>query len=478
MNKKPIGMGGAALIQFASKYLSMAAQLITTAILARLLTPDDFGLLAIVMVFSGLFSLISDMGVGTAIVQYQDLTERDYGGLFVFSGLLSFALVVLFCITSPLIAYMYGDERLISLCCSASPTLLFSTLNMVPNGLMLRELKFRAIGLRLIVATVLSGVAAIAAALCGWGCYSLILQTVLSAAIVFIWNFVARPVKCLNFGFMSTLRRIFSYSVYQFGFSLVNYFSRSLDNMLVGGFLGPSQLGFYDKAYKLTTYPLSAFSSVAASVIQPFMSKYQDKPEAIFSCWRKVMKLISLVGVAVAVVFNSASAEIIEVFYGRGWEEAVPVFSVLAISVYFQMMGNPSGAFFQSLGHTDYMFKVSLINTSLTLAGLFIGLAGGSIVTVAYGIAAAFTLHMVPIAVFLIRFGFNESYRCLKVFAPEIVVGAVAIALCHLLSLILPFSNTLLLLIIKIIVCCLILLIGYMITGQLKYIVTGLRKAR
>ena len=463
-----MSMRAAALFQFGSKYVSMGAQLVITMVLARLIAPEDFGLVAIVTVFTGLFSLLSDMGVGVAIVQYRDLTEEDYGALFGFSALLALGLTAAFCAASPLIAAFYGDARLIPLCCAASPQLLFATLNMVPSGLMLKERRFDAIGIRLVCATVASGAVAIGLALGGAGCYALVVQSGLSAFIVLAWNLAARGVRYVSLRFKGPLRRIFSYSAYQFGFSLINYFSRNLDNMLIGRFMGSAQLGYYDKAYKLTGYPLSAFSSVIGSIIQPYMAEHQDEPDAIFNCFMRVEKLLSLVGAAVAAVFLCAPSEIIQVFYGPGWESAIPVFAVLGVSVYFQMMGNPSGAFFQSLGRTDYMFRVGLINTCITLVGLCIGLVGGSILTVAYGIAAAYCLHMFSIAYFLIHKGFGQGYGCLKAFLPEICCGVAAACICGLVfSFVeLPLVASLAA---KIALVGLLLLLSYKATGQLQH---------
>ena len=465
---KGMSMRAAALFQFGSKYISMGAQLVITMVLARLIAPEDFGLVAIVTVFTGLFSLLSDMGVGVAIVQYRDLTEEDYGALFGFSALLALGLTAAFCAASPLIASFYGDSRLIALCCAASPQLLFATLNMVPSGLMLKERRFDAIGIRLVCATVVSGAVAIGLALAGAGCYALVVQSALSALIVLAWNLGTRGVRRVSLRFKGPLRRIFSYSAYQFGFSLINYFSRNLDNMLIGRFMGSAQLGYYDKAYKLTGYPLSAFSSVIGSVIQPYMAEHQDEPNAIFNCFMRIEKLLSLVGAAVAAVFLCTSSEIIQVFYGPGWESAIPVFSILGVSVYFQMMGNPSGAFFQSLGRTDYMFRVGLINTCITIAGLCAGLVGGSILTVAYGIAVAYCLHMFSIAYFLVHKGFGQSYGCLMAFLPEICCGIAAALICgfvfNLVELPLVAS-----LVAKIALVGILLLAGYKLTGQLHH---------
>lgn len=462
-------MRAAALFQFGSKYISMGAQVVISMVLARLIAPEDFGLVAIVSVFTGLFALLSDMGVGVAIVQYQDLTEEDYGALFGFSALLAVGLAVAYCAASPLVAMFYGDSRLMPLCCAASPQLLFSTLNMVPSGLMLKERRFDAIGIRLVAATVVSGAVAIGLAFAGAGCYALVAQSGLSALIVLAWNLSARGVGCVSLRFKDPLKRIFSYSAYQFGFSLINYFSRNLDNMLIGRFMGSAQLGYYDKAYKLTTYPLSAFSSVIGSVIQPYMAEHQDEPDAIFDCFMKVEKLLSLVGAGVAVIFLTSSSEIIQVCFGTGWESAIPVFAVLGVSVYFQMMGNPSGAFFQSLGRTDYMFKVGFINTCITVAGLCAGLIGGSILTVAYGIAVAYCLHMFSIVFYLVHRGFGQGCGCLKAFLPEICVGiATAIATTFVFSLVeLPLLVSL---VVKVAFAGVLLLLGYKATGQLGHL--------
>ena len=468
-DKQGMSIRAAALFQFGSKYISMGAQVVITMVLARLIAPEDFGLVAIVSVFTGLFALLSDMGVGVAIVQYRDLTEEDYGALFGFSALLAVGLAAAYCAASPLVATFYGDARLIPLCCAASPQLLFSTLNMVPSGLMLKERRFDAIGIRLISATVVSGAVAIGLAFAGVGCFALVVQSGLSAFIVLAWNLAARGVSRVSFRFKAPLKRIFSYSAYQFGFSLINYFSRNLDNMLIGRFMGSAQLGYYDKAYKLTGYPLSAFSSVIGSIIQPYMAEHQDEPDAIFNCFMKVEKLLSLVGAGVAVVFMCASSEIIQVCFGPGWESAIPVFAVLGVSVYFQMMGNPSGAFFQSLGRTDYMFRVGLVNTCITIVGLCVGLIGGSILTVAYGIAAAYCLHMFSIAYFLIHRGFSRSYGCLKAFLPEICIGLVTGLFISLVFSVVDLP-VLAALAVKILLAGGLMLLGYMATGQLKHI--------
>lgn len=463
-----MGMRAAAAFQFGSKYISMGASLVITAVLARLITPSDFGLVAIVTVFIGLFTMFSDMGVGTAIVQYRDLTEEDYEGIFGFSILLAIALSALFCFISPFIAMFYSDDRLMGLCLAASPTLLFSTLNMVPNGLMLKDKRFDRIALRLVVATVVSGLIAIIAAYLGAGAVAVVMQSALSAAIVLAWNLYSRPIRNVNLHFIAPLKKIFSYSAYQFGFFLINYFSRNLDNILVGRFLGSAQLGYYDKAYKLTTYPLSAFSSVIGSIIQPFMAEHQNNRDIVFAYWMKIEKLISLLAAPIAVICFCCSAEIVTILYGPGWEQAIPVFETLSVSIYFQMLGNAGGSFYQSLGHTDLLFKNGLINTCITVICLLLGLSFGSILTVAYGIAIAYCLHIIAMSYYLLIRCFGKSPICLRAFLPEVISCLFAGAVCFLVFnfIELPLLPSF---VIKLLVLIGITFFAYWRTGQLSY---------
>ena len=468
-------MRSAAILQFISKYANIAIQLIVTAVLARLISPSDFGLLSIVTVFTAFFQLFSDMGIGTAIVQYRDLTEEDYGKLFVFSIFLAIILGVLFCVMAIPISWFYDDPRLIPLCYATAPALILNTLNMVPNGLMLKDNRFGAIALRLVTSTLVSGIVAIILATMGTGCYALAIQTVLSAFIILIWNFVTRPIYHFSIHFAGPLKHVFSYSAYQFGFSFINYFSRNLDNLVIGRVMGTASLGYYDKAYKLTTYPMNTISSVVSSVIQPYMAENQSNPERILRCWYKVTKSLSLVGAFIAAVFVTAAPEIITFFYGPQWEPSIPLFQALSISIYFQMIGNPSGAFFQSLGRTDLMFKVGLINTALTVIGLTVGSFMGSLSAIAICISIVFCAQIIPNIYYLLHVGMRTSMMVVFKFISEIILGVSSIACASIFSMIVSMP-IIIMFACKIAIVCLIIVVGYIFTGQYKYLLAIIKR--
>lgn len=470
-----LGMRAAAALQFSSKYANVALNLLITSILARIISPEEFGLVAIVTVFTTFFQLFSDMGISSAIVQFRDLNSEEYRGLFLFSILLGVALSLSFGACSNLIAWLYNDDRLFGLCLASIPSLLFSTMNMVPNGIMLKKKRFAAIGVRLVASTLVSGFIAIALALKGSGCYAIVIQSDVATLIVLVWN-------CLQcrFGFgktelVSAVKKVYVYSSYQFGFSFINYFSRNLDNMLVGRIIGSEALGYYDKAYKLTTYPISNISSVVSTVIQPYMAENQDSVDYIYSYWYKITKLLSLTGAIVSSVCFSAAPEIVILLYGEQWANAIPLFQALSVSVYFQMLGNPAGAFFQSLGRTDLLFQQGLMNTAFTIAGLGVGLAIGSLQAVAVCVSLAFCLQIIPTVWNLIIRGFGKNISVIKMFVPEILLALLAGTICSCVADYISLDALGALLGKAALVIC-VMLLGYWLSGQLRYIIVTLKK--
>lgn len=466
---RKVGMRAATVIQFASKYTSLFVQLFITAILARLLPPSDFGTLAIIIVFLNFFIPFADMGIGAAIIQYQDLDEKDYGALFSFSIVFAVVLTLIFCGLSLPISLFFANEALVGLCCFGSLSLLFATLNMVPNGLLLKEQQFISIGVRLFVVTLVAGVISIFMALAGWGVYALLWHNIIAGIITVCWNYFANPIRHLTVHFIPTLKKVFSYSMFQFGSSMVNYFSTNLPNLVIGKLFGEAPLGFYDKAYRLTTYPLNAISNVIISVIQPYMAKHQNKPEVLFSYWLKVAKVLSLVGAPIAAIFFCAPAEIVGIMYGDQWGRAILLLQILSVCIYFQLVNSVAGAFFLSAGRADLLFRSVSASTIITVCGLVVGALGGSLESVALSIAVAFCLHVVPTAYYFLGRALKQGYGCLVKFLPEILISLLAGVACLVAVPAFP-ENIVLSLLCKTVLILAVVAAGYAITRQYGYI--------
>ncbi len=402
-NKPSSSMLSALGMQLVSKYSNVAVQLVVTMVLARLLTPEEFGTVAIVTVFTSFFSILADVGVSTAIVQYKDLTRDDYDALFLFCLLLGLSLAGAFCLLSLPISMVYGDAQLVPLCCLASLSTLFAAANMVPNGILLRERRFLAISVRLVVASVFSGSLAIGLAAAGFGCYALVWQSVASAGIVLAWNWTATRVRLTNRHFIAPLRRIFRFSIYQAGFSTINYFARNLDSLLVGGVMGSVQLGYYDKAYRIMGYPINYLTGIFSSVLQPYLSDYQDDKPRLYQSWLGICRVLALVGMLITAVFVCFPAEIVLVMFGDQWSAAIPAVAMLGVSVGMQMVNSTSGAIFQSAGRTDELLKSGLICTGVSLVAILVGVATGSIALLGLCVSLAYAVHLCVTSRLLVR---------------------------------------------------------------------------
>lgn len=234
----------ATIINATGKYSKILFSLVVNAVLARILYAEDYGIVAVITVFSTFFTTISDMGFGPAIIQNKGLTEKDVDNIFSFTVYISLALMVIFAICSFPIAAFYGNQVYVSLGWMLSVSLLFNALNMVPNGMLNRDKKFVSIAVRTVVVYLGSAAITILLAFMGMRYYALTIQAILTAFFTFAWNYATtKPHFHLRFE-MDSIKKVLNYSGYQFAFNLVNYFSRNLDNLLTGKFMGNAELGY------------------------------------------------------------------------------------------------------------------------------------------------------------------------------------------------------------------------------------------
>ena len=239
-----------------SKYLGIVITILITAILARILTPEDFGIVAIVTVFASFFNNLSNMGLGTAVIQNQNLNKEDISSIFSLSIFIGFGFSITFFMLAYPIATFYGRVELINIIYFLSIAVLFASFQTVPNSLAFKNLLFKRIGIYTVAIQIFSGLAAIFLAYKGFGYYALIMKIVLDAFLTFILYYYINPIEFTFKIKASSINKVIEFSSFQFFFNFINYFSRNSDNFLIGKFFGASSLGFYDIAYKLMMMPI------------------------------------------------------------------------------------------------------------------------------------------------------------------------------------------------------------------------------
>lgn len=467
----------ATLINAVSKYGKVLMNLVFTAVLSRLLSPNDYGVVAIVTVFTSFFNILADMGLGSAVVQNKELTDDEVNDIFSYSCYQGIMLAVFFCILSVPISFFYKNKVYLSICSILSVSVLFNTLNMIPNAVLMKNKKFVTVAIRNIISTLVTGGVTILLAFIGFKYYALVLQSVTSAFILFLWNMKSVNLKFhLKYNKLS-IKKVMGFSTYQFGYNLVNYFSRNTDNLLIGKLMGNESLAYYSKGYTLMLYPVQNLTYVISPILHPILSDYQKDKNYIYEKYMKVAKLLSLLGTFASAYCFFASREIVLIVFGNQWEASVLSFRILSISVWSQMVSSTAGSVFQSLGKTKLMFNSGIIQMIVTVSMIIIGCLFGKIEYVAFfvtfGLIAKFFIEFF----FLIKKAFEFKFTYfLKNFLPDLLIFVVLIAVSVPGIYYINISNIVISALVKLAIISVVYIIMLLILKQTNYLFVILPK--
>lgn len=393
-----------------AKYSSIIVSIGVTAVLSRILSPEDFGVVAIVTIFINFFSLISTMGISPAIIQNKTLTVKDIQSLYSLTFYIGLIFGLLFIAFSPIIVSFYENPILLNICALLSINIFFSVVVIVPNSLFLKEKNFKFVAIRTICVQIIIGVCAIIYALNGGGIYALLVNPILGSIIVYIITIKKKKI-IFSFSFeLASVRKILSFSVFQMLFNVVNLIYRNIDKLLVGKYFSLSELGYYEKSYRLMMLPLENISNVVNPVLHPVLSDYQNDNEFIYQKYRRVVTIFAWIGFPLSVYLHFSAKEIVLILFGDQWMNAVPVFQILSFSVGIQLVQSAVGAIFQALNKTKCMFYASIWAMIAVLTGVFIGLNSGLITNLAWNIVVAFFVSFFIYHYFLVKRTLNQSF--------------------------------------------------------------------
>lgn len=357
-----------------AKYSGIIISLVVAGILARLLSPDDFGIVAIATVIISFFAIFTDMGLSPAIIQNKALTQDDLTNIYSFTFWTGIAVALLFFIASWPISAYYDSPILRTLCQLLSINLFFASVNIVPGALFYKNKEFKFIAIRSFVIQITAGTGAVIAALSGAGLYALLITPIVSSILIYIISFHRYPQHLRMTLGLSSIRKIFSYSVYQFLFNVICYFSRNLDKLLIGKHMGMSDLGYYEKSYRLMMLPLQNITQVVTPVMHPIFSDFQDDKMKLATSYERIIRFLAFIGLPLSVLLFFTAEEVTLIIFGNQWLPSVAVFRILALSVGIQIILSSSGSIFQAAGDTRSLFICGLFSSTLNVAGIVLGI--------------------------------------------------------------------------------------------------------
>lgn len=413
-----------------AKYSGIIIHLIITAVLARMLKPADFGIIALATVFIHFFNTLTEAGIGPAVIQKKDLVKKDYDTLFLITALMGLVFGLFFFMICPLIGDYYNSIVLSDVCKWLSILILFSSLDIIPNNLLLKQKRFDVIAYRTVTIQIICGAASIYAAYIGWGVYALLLSAVLSKVLIFGVNYLRNPLKfAFNF---SCLNGIKGYSTYQFLSNLVRYLFRNLDKIIIGKMMGMNLLGFYEKSYRLMMLPLSNITFVVTPVLQPLFSDMQDDYNSMGQKYLKLLNYLAYISFPLTALLFFNARELIFIVFGDQWEQAVEPFRILALSVEMQVLSSTTGAIFQSANYTKGLFWAGNISFMISAIGLIIAcVCFGTITAVAtsfvivnfIGVVIVYSLLFKKIRVPFISFLYQLVRPAILMFVLFVIMG-------------------------------------------------------
>lgn len=362
-------------------------QIVITVVLARLLAPEDFGILAMAVVFTGLIAVFNDFGIGSAVIQNQELTKEELSSIFWFSVCIGLIATLFTVAISPLIAKFYQKDILVPVISLMSLGFFFTACSTIQQSILMKEMNFKKIAYIEICATFIGGVVAITLAYRGCGVWSLAWQSITSILITttLLW-LGSRWVPSLTFKFRD-MGAILRFSLNLMGFRVFDYFSSNVDYLLIGRFLGAEALGYYTLAYRLMLTPLENMSRVVARVLFPAFSSIQQDDERFRNAYLRSTKFIAFVSFPVLLGLFAVADELVVTLFGPSWEPAVFLIKILCIAGVFQSIGSTVGQIYLAKGKTDWMFGWSLISTVVFVGAIFLGISWGL-----HGVAVAYTI--------------------------------------------------------------------------------------
>lgn len=422
--------GFAIFWSFIDKGGQQLIQLVFAIVLARILLTSEIGTFALLAIFIAVANILQESGFSAALIRKKNPEKEDFSSVFYFNIGVSIVVYLLLFLVAPLIAQFYENPELTNLSRIVFLSFLFNAFGIVQNVMLIRKMDFKTNTRITLISGTLAGVLAIAAALSGWGIWSLAVQLVLQTLLrnVLLWFFVKWKPQS---GFSSThLKSMLPYSSKLLATSLMNQVCGNVYANIIGKFFNTHQAGIYSQANKLSIIPQSVISDGIRSAAFPALTKIENDLAYTKKAFRKVVRIIAFVSFPVAMLVVVVAKPAILLVFTEKWQDSIPILQILAIGTAFYPLYSSVSTLLQTIGKTNLIFKLEMGRNILGLSLIFI--------TIGYGVAGlAIGISFVSIVAFFV--GMTIAGRSIKYRVVEILKDTVSHLLIAAVA-ILPFG--------------------------------------
>lgn len=356
------------------RYSTMLIQFISGIILARLLSPYDYGCIGMLAIFMVLAEAFIDGGFGSALIQKKHPTQEDYSTIFWWNLIMAvFIYTILFCI-APIISRFYDIPLLCNVLRIQGLVLFLYAFNIIQRNQLQKQLDFKVLSIVAITTSILSLLITIYFAYKGYGVWALVAQNLITALIpaLIFWFYVKwRPLFTFSW---RSFRELFSFGFFMFLTHLVNSFSTQIQGLLIGKIYSPSTMGYYSKAHDTEKLASQSISQVMMQVTYPLYSEAQDDKEVLVNMIKRLTSTIAYFTFPLLFILLLTAKPIFVLLFSDKWLQSVPYFQVLCLSGLAVCLQSVNLQTIPAVGKSRLMFKWTIIKRLVGLTAMICGL--------------------------------------------------------------------------------------------------------
>jgi PST family polysaccharide transporter len=379
-------------------------QTCSTIVLARLLTPQDYGLVAMVVAVTEFMLSFKDLGLSAATIQKAETNQDQISMLFWINVTFCTIAMLVTVALAPVLAWFYKEPRLTGIAMVLSISFLFLGLGIQHQALLRRQMNFAAVVTRDIASMLVGTALAIILAWCGTAYWALVAMQVGSAATgtILLWSVCKwRPSSPVR---GSGVRSMVHFGMSVTGFQIINYFARNMDKILLGRFHGSYVTGLYSRAYSLFMLPISQIRAPLTAVAMPALSRLQNEPREFAKYYYKLVFVLAFITMPLMGFLFVCSESLIRLLLGEKWMDANAIFKILAVAGFIQAVETTRGLNLVSLGFSKRYFKVGVFVSISFVLSFIIGIPWG-----ACGVALAYTVSQYLIMIPSLWYSFRHT---------------------------------------------------------------------
>lgn len=357
--------------------LVRGASFVFTIILARILSPEDYGLIGMLSIFITISQVFISSGFGEALIQKEVCTEEDYSTAFYFNIIVSLLAYIILFFSAPYISAFYYEEKLCLLLRVLALNFIINSLTIVQSARMTKEMNFRSFSIINFLSTIISGIVGVILAYTGFGVWALVVQTIFSSFVLFVlFVFFNNWLPKLGFS-MESFRHLWNYGSKLIVTGLISVIQLNLSSILIGRFYKSAQVGYYTRAQSFGELPSTILFSVFSSVTFPTFCKLQNDRDRLLKVYKRIIFNIVLITCPIILCLVLLSKPLILILLTDKWLPCVPLLQWLLLARMFLPIGATQTSLLRSIGRTDLYMKLYFVTAPLSLLSIIISISFG-----------------------------------------------------------------------------------------------------